>query len=146
MFKIFSLPISPWKLIIFSGDASCYIISVMVAIYFNQLTSPILFKYLYQFKIYFILIGMNYLIVLYIADTYNYFKDFRQIINIVYVFISCWVGTLIVVLVFYFPLKGWIIGRTLLTIQALSFSYNRVGLAVHFLGHCATATPGETHL
>jgi exopolysaccharide biosynthesis polyprenyl glycosylphosphotransferase len=122
MFKIFSLLISPWKLIIFSGDAVCYIISVMVALYFNQLTSPILFKYISQFKIYFIVIGMIYLTVLYIADTYNYFKDFRQIINIAHVFISCWIGTLIIVLVFYFPMKGWFIGRTLLLIQALSFS------------------------
>ena len=91
-------------------------------VYFNQLTSPILFQYVYQFKIYFILIGITYLIVLYIADTYNYFKDFRHILNLVYVFIACWIGTLIVVLAFYFPLQGWIIGRTLLLIQALSFA------------------------
>ena len=76
----------------------------------------------YQFKIYFILIGFTYLIVLYIADTYNYFKDFRHILNLVYVFIACWIGTLLVVLAFYFPLQGWIIGRTLLLIQAISFA------------------------
>ena len=122
MFKIFSLPISPWKFILFNGDALCYIFSVFIALYFNQLTSPILFKYVYQFKIYFILIGITYLIVLYIADTYNYFKDFRHILNLVYVFIACLIGTLLVVLAFYFPLQGWIIGRTLLLIQALSFA------------------------
>jgi exopolysaccharide biosynthesis polyprenyl glycosylphosphotransferase len=68
------------------------------------------------------LIGVIYLIVLYIADTYNYFKDFRHIITLVYVFIACWIGAFVVVLVFYFPLKGWIIGRMLLLIQAISFS------------------------
>ena len=122
MFKIFSLPISPWKLIIISGDALCYVISVIVALYINKQTSPILFHYLYLFKIYFLLIGFIYLIVLYIADTYNYFKDFRNIITLVYVFITCWIGALVVVLVFYFPLKGWFIGRILFLIQAISFS------------------------
>jgi exopolysaccharide biosynthesis polyprenyl glycosylphosphotransferase len=122
MLKIFSLPISPWKLILFCGDAMCYIISVIIALYFNHLTSIIIFEYVYEFKIYFISIGIVYLIVLFIADTYNYFKDFRHIINLVYVFIACWIGTLVVVLAFYFPLKGWIIGRTLLLIQALSFA------------------------
>ena len=122
MFKIFSLPISPWKFILFNGDALCYILSVFIACYFNKLTSPILFKYVYQFKIYFILIGITYLIVLYIADTYNYFKDFRYILNLVYVFIACLIGTLLIVIAFYFPLQGWIIGRTLLLIQALSFA------------------------
>jgi exopolysaccharide biosynthesis polyprenyl glycosylphosphotransferase len=122
MFKIFSLPMSPWKFILFSGDVLCYILSVFIACYFNPQTSPNLFKYVYQFKIYFILIGITYLIVLYIADTYNYFKDFRHILNLAYVFVVCWIGTLLVVLAFYFPLKGWIIGRTLLLIQALSFT------------------------
>ena len=65
---------------------------------------------------------MTYLIVLYIADTYNYLINYRDIFNIVYIVISSWVGTLIVVLVFYFPLKGEIIGRTIVSIQAISFS------------------------
>jgi exopolysaccharide biosynthesis polyprenyl glycosylphosphotransferase len=113
---------SPWKLIIVSGDVICYIISVVVALYFNKQTSTILFYYLYSFKLYFLLIGIIYIIVLYIADTYNYFKDFRNIITLVYVFIACWIGTLVVVLVFYVPLKGWFIGRVLFLIQAIFFS------------------------
>jgi exopolysaccharide biosynthesis polyprenyl glycosylphosphotransferase len=36
--------------------------------------------------------------------------------------IACSIGTLLVVLAFYFPLQGWIIGRTLLLIQAFSFA------------------------
>jgi exopolysaccharide biosynthesis polyprenyl glycosylphosphotransferase len=122
MFKILGLSVSPWKLLLAVGDVVCYIISVIVALYLNQITSATVFKYLYQFKIYFILIGLVYLIVLYIADNYNYFKDYRNILGLVYVLISCWVGTLIVVLAFYFPLKGWIIGRTIVLVQAVSFS------------------------
>jgi exopolysaccharide biosynthesis polyprenyl glycosylphosphotransferase len=122
MFKIFSLPMSPWKLIIISGDALCYVVSIIIALYVNKQTSSILFNYIYSFKVYFLVIGIIYLIVLYIADTYNYFKDFRNIITLVYVFIACWIGTLVVVLVFYFPLKGWFIGRVLFLVQAISFS------------------------
>jgi len=120
--RIFSLHISPWKLLLLVGDFLCYIISVIMALYLNQLTSNQVLEYLYYYKIYFILIWVTYLIVLYIADTYNYLKNYRDIFNIVYVFISCWVGTLIVVLVFYFPLKGEIIGRTIVSVQAISFS------------------------
>jgi exopolysaccharide biosynthesis polyprenyl glycosylphosphotransferase len=122
MFKILGLSVSPWKLLLAGGDVVFYIVSVIIALYLNQITSATVFKYLYQFKIYFIVIGFVYLIVLYIADNYNYFKDYRNILNLVYVFISCWVGTLIVVLAFYFPLKGWIIGRTIVLVQAFSFS------------------------
>jgi exopolysaccharide biosynthesis polyprenyl glycosylphosphotransferase len=122
MFKIFSFHISPWKLLLFGGDTLCYIISVIIALYLNTLTSNNVWSYLYEAKIYFISIGVIYLVVLYIADTYNYLKDFRQIFNIIYVLLSCWVGTLIVVMVFYFPLKGWIIGRIIVSVQAMSFS------------------------
>jgi exopolysaccharide biosynthesis polyprenyl glycosylphosphotransferase len=122
MFKILSLRVSPWKLLLAGGDVVCYVISVIIALYLNQITSGTVFSYLYQFKIYFIAIGIVYLLVLYIADTYNYFKDFREVISMVHVFLSCWGGTLIVVLAFYFPLKGWIIGRTIVLVQAVSFS------------------------
>ncbi len=122
MFRIFSFHISPWKLLLFGGDIICYIFSIVIALYLNPITSNSIFLYLYEFKVYFILIGLLYIIVLYIADTYNYLKDFRQIFNIIYVFLSCWVGTLIVVLTFYFPLKGLFIGRIIVSVQAISFS------------------------
>jgi exopolysaccharide biosynthesis polyprenyl glycosylphosphotransferase len=121
MFRIFSLRVSPWKLILAGGDVLCYIISVIIALYFNPLTSKTIISYLYAFKLYFALIGIVYFMVLFIADTYNYFKDFRNIINLAYVIMSCCIGTFIVVIVFYFPLKGVIIGRIIVTIQALSF-------------------------
>ena len=70
--RIFSLHISAWKLLLFGGDSLCYIISVFIALYLNKFTSNTVLEYLYYYKIYFIVIGMTYLIVLYIADTYNY--------------------------------------------------------------------------
>ena len=76
--RIFSLHISPWKLLLLVGDFLCYIISVIMALYLNQLTSNQVLEYLYYYKIYFILILVTYLIVLYIADTYNYLKNYRE--------------------------------------------------------------------
>jgi exopolysaccharide biosynthesis polyprenyl glycosylphosphotransferase len=93
-----------------------------MALYLNKVTSNTVLEYLYNYNIYFILICLTYIVVLYVADTYNYLLNYRDIINIIYVFVSCWVGTLIVVLVYYFPLKGLIIGRTIVSIQAISFS------------------------
>jgi exopolysaccharide biosynthesis polyprenyl glycosylphosphotransferase len=122
MIRIFSFHVSPWKVLLFAGDCTCYILSVIIALYCNKLTSNQILEYLYYNKLFFILIGLAYITVLYIADTYNYLKDFRKIFNIVYMLISCWVGTLVVVLFFYFPLKGVVIGRTIVLVQALSFS------------------------
>ena len=75
-----------------------------------------------EYKIIFLLIGITYFIVLFIADLYDYLKDFRQITNIVHVLIACWIGSLVVVLVFYFPIKGAYVGRSMMIIQAVSFS------------------------
>jgi exopolysaccharide biosynthesis polyprenyl glycosylphosphotransferase len=122
MFKIFRFHISPWKLLLFFGDSVCYMMSVVIALYLNKLSSNVILEYLYDHKIYFILIGLTYTIVLYVADTYNYLRDFRNLINITYILLSCWVGTLIVVVAFYFPLSGFIIGRTIVLAQAISFS------------------------
>ena len=78
--------------------------------------------FLWQYKITFLLIGITYFIVLFIADLYDYLKDFRQITNIVHVLIACWIGSLVVVLVFYFPIKGAYVGRSMMIIQAVTFS------------------------
>jgi exopolysaccharide biosynthesis polyprenyl glycosylphosphotransferase len=104
MFRVFGFTLSLWKFILFMGDIICYVISLVLALYFNKLTSSIIITYLYDFKIYLLLGCSIYLIVLYIADTYNYFKDYRRVINLVYVFIA------------------WFFGRTILAIQAISFS------------------------
>ena len=60
------------------------------------------------------------MLVLYIADTYDYQQDFRRWSNIAQLILSALIGTLMVIVLFYFPL-GAFIGRTLLIIQAASF-------------------------
>jgi len=122
MFKIFSLYISQWKVLLIAGDCGCYLLSVAAALllYPHSASNP--WSFLAEYKITFILIGITYLVVLFIADLYDYLKDFRQITNIVHSLMACWIGSLVVVLVFYFPIKGAYVGRSMMIIQALVFS------------------------
>lgn len=122
MFKVFSLRISQWKLFLLVGDLACYVISVIMALYLYSHSSNYILEYLLENGLYFIIIGLIYFIVLFMADLYNYLKDYRQAITIGNVLISSWLGTIVVVTVFYFPMKGSYIGRSIILIQALSFS------------------------
>lgn len=122
MFKIFSLYISQWKLLLIAGDAGCYFLSVVATLLLYPYTAPRPWDFLNQQKIVFILIGVIYFIVLFIADLYDYLQDFRQFINLMHFLISCWIGTLIVILIFYFPIKGAYVGRSIIIMQAVFFS------------------------
>jgi exopolysaccharide biosynthesis polyprenyl glycosylphosphotransferase len=121
MLKIFNFYISQWKIVLFVGDVLIYFISWGISLIIYPHTSANFIEYLLDNKLIFIVIGVIYFIVLFIADNYNYFKDFRKIVNIVHVLISCWVGALVVVICYYFPSKGAFVSRTLLAIQATCF-------------------------
>jgi exopolysaccharide biosynthesis polyprenyl glycosylphosphotransferase len=122
MFKIFSLHISPWKVLLLLGDALCYALSVMIALYLYPHTAVAPWRYLGEHWLAFLCIGAIYFVVLFIGDLYNYLKDYRQIMNLVHVLIFSWIGTIAMVVTFYFPSKGSYIGRSLMIIQAVSFS------------------------
>jgi len=122
MFRIFSLYISQWKLLLVIGDAGCYLLSVTAALLLYPPAAAQPWGFLAANKIIFILIGLTYFLSLFIADLYDYLKDFRQITNIGYTLIACWIGSLVVVLVFYFPIKGAYVGRSMIIIQAVTFS------------------------
>ncbi len=122
MFRIFSLYISQWKVLLIAGDVGCYLLSVIAALLLYPHTAVKPWEFLAEFKITFLLIGLTYLFILFIADLYDYLKDFRQITNIVYSLCACWIGTLVVVLVFYFSLRGGTVGRSMIIIQAVTFS------------------------
>jgi exopolysaccharide biosynthesis polyprenyl glycosylphosphotransferase len=139
MFKIFSLYISQWKLLLIAGDAGCYLLSVACTLLLYPYTAARPWDFLYQHKIVFLFIGVIYFVVLFIADLYDYLKDFRQIINIVHVLIACWIGSLLVVLILYFPIRGAYVGRSMIIIQAVFFSILvacwRIGFSATVLIH-----------
>jgi exopolysaccharide biosynthesis polyprenyl glycosylphosphotransferase len=122
MFKIFSLYISQWKVLLIAGDAGCYLLSVAATLLLYPHTAARPWDFLYQNRLIFLLMGVVYFFVLFIADLYDHLKDYRQITNLVHVLIACWIGSLVVVLVFYFPMRGAYVGRSMMIIQAVSFS------------------------
>lgn len=119
--KIFNIAISRWKLLLVAGDAACYFISIIFALYVNAVTARAPWRFLGEFSWHFILIGFTYFLVLFIADVYDYLQDYRRPLNIAKVYFSSWVGTAVVMIIFYFPL-GSFVGRILLVIQAIAFA------------------------
>jgi len=121
MIKSISRRLLIWKGVLLSGDILCYFFSVVLALYFNSITSKDPFGFLLQFIINFLLVATTYFIVLYIADMYDQQRDFRRPLNNAKLALSCWIGTAAVMIIFYFPF-GSFVGRYLLIIQALAFS------------------------
>jgi len=120
MYKVFGLKISRWKLLLLAGDSVAYCLSVLLGLYGNPKVGPEIWKFASQHLIALPLVGLTYLLVLYIADTYDYQQDFRRWSNITQLIFAGLIGTLAVIVLFYFPL-GAFIGRTLLIIQAAGF-------------------------
>jgi exopolysaccharide biosynthesis polyprenyl glycosylphosphotransferase len=120
MHRIFGLHVSSWKLFLLGGDLVAFIISGAMAVYFNpKIDDKTLFLLEHLMPI--SLVGLTYMVVLYIADLYDYQRDYRRWSNIAQLILACFIGALAVIVLFYFPL-GAFVGRTLLIIQASSFA------------------------
>lgn len=120
MYRFFSLHISKWKLVLLTGDCAAYCLSVALGLYGNPKVGPEIWKFVSQHSGPILLVGLTYLLVLYIADVYDYQQDFRRWVNIARLIFSGLLGTLVVIVLFYFPF-GAFIGRTFLIIQATFF-------------------------
>jgi exopolysaccharide biosynthesis polyprenyl glycosylphosphotransferase len=117
---MFAIHVSRWKLLLLLGDICVLIASVFLGMIFSgKIPHPWLFFLTYWLKI--ILIVITYLLVLYISDIYDYYQDFRIAANIIWVFSSAMVGTLVSILIFYFPL-GAFVGRLFLVWQGGAFA------------------------
>jgi exopolysaccharide biosynthesis polyprenyl glycosylphosphotransferase len=118
--KVFSRRISRWQLILLAGDAVVFSLSVSLAIAVNPKIGPKLGNFAATNMWPLVLVGLTYVLVLYIGNTYDYQRDYRRWSNIAQLIVSGLTGTLVVIILFYFPL-GAFIGRTLLIIQATTF-------------------------
>lgn len=120
MMKIVSVRISKWSLLLLSGD----IVAFCLAVPFGMLVTgklteaPWFFFDVYRAPL--LLVGMTYILVLYVANLYNHYQDFRHHENLGQVILSCLVGTLVVVLLFCFP-KWRIIPRNFVEWHAVAF-------------------------
>jgi exopolysaccharide biosynthesis polyprenyl glycosylphosphotransferase len=118
--RIFNLQISIWKLLLFSGDLVCYGLSVVASLYLNPNTEHP-WEFLAQNHLMFIVAGLVYFSIFLIGDLYDLHQDYHQPFNLARLTVNCWVGTVVGVLIVYFPFRLFV-HRTQVIIQALSFA------------------------
>jgi exopolysaccharide biosynthesis polyprenyl glycosylphosphotransferase len=125
MFRVFSLHIDKWILILLAGDLAAYGFAIILGALlridpYMPRVSPGPWGFLVQFATSFTLIGLTYLAVFYISDLYDYQKDFRNWKNVGQIIFATLLGTVVVIILFYFPL-GVFVGRALLILDFLIF-------------------------
>jgi len=120
VFKYFGLQVSVWKIILLVGDVCILCLSLMAGLFLNPKIEHPHILFLLNWHS-FVLMGLVYLLVNYIGDLYDYQKDYRRWPNISEVFLSGLIGALANIVLFYFPM-GRFLGRTLLVIQAFSYT------------------------
>ncbi len=117
--KMFGHKVSIWNIILLSGDVCLLALSVMLALVLSPKVEDPWHLFVVH-KLSFFLMSFVYLAVNYIADLYDYQKDYRRWWNIAQVFAAASIGALANIVIFYFPL-GVFVGRLVLLIQASSF-------------------------
>jgi exopolysaccharide biosynthesis polyprenyl glycosylphosphotransferase len=124
MFRTFSLHFNNWVLILLTGDVAAYCLGIVLGTFLRVdpylPKNPSRWDFLVQFSIPFMLIGLTYLVVFYIADLYDHQKDYRNWKNIGQIVFACLLGTVVIIILFYFPL-GVFVGRILLIIEFFIF-------------------------
>lgn len=120
MINLLSLRISKWSLLLLLGDMAAFCLAVPVGMLTlpKPLENPWFAVELYGIPIF--LVGLTYILVLYVANLYDHYQDFRQRDNISRVILSCLIGTALAVLLFSF--SSWrIIPRNFVEWHAVAF-------------------------
>ncbi len=103
------------------GDVCILVLSLMAGIFLNPKVMKLnQMALLSHEKFHFLWMGLVYLTVNYIADLYDYQRDYRRWWYIAQVLLAALIGFLANIVLFYFPF-GRFVGRTLLVIQAACY-------------------------
>lgn len=120
MINFLSLRISKWSLLLLLGDVLAFCLAVPIGIMMipKPAEDPWFVVELYRIPI--LLLGLTYILVLYVANLYDHYLDFRQRDNISRVILSCLIGTGLSAVLFCFPV--WrIIPRNFVEWHAVAF-------------------------
>jgi lipopolysaccharide/colanic/teichoic acid biosynthesis glycosyltransferase len=120
MINFLSLRISKWSLLLLFGDMVAFCLAVPVGILMipKSMGNPWFVVELYKIPILFL--ALTYIMVLYVANIYDHYQDFRKHDNISRVILSVLVGTGLSVMFFSFP--SWrIIPRNFVEWHAVAF-------------------------
>ncbi len=120
MLKILGLPVSIWPLTLLMGDLVVFWLSVLIGFSLSRRTFDFPWLFLDLFKFPLFLMGLTYIVVLYVANLYNHYLDFRRQENISTIILSALIGTLLSVICFTF-LSGHLLGRSFIEWQGVAF-------------------------
>ena len=103
MLKFLGVPFSIWPLTLLTGDLVMFTISVAVGYCVNRMTLEIPWFLLSIFIVPLAIFALLYVLVLYIANLYDHYLDFRRLENISTIILSSLIGTLLAILLFSLP-------------------------------------------
>lgn len=98
-----------------------YVLAAFLALHLNPKVESGALSFIGRQPVAFSLMGLTYLVVFYIADLYDYQQDFRRWSNIARVLSSVAVGSMGIIILFYFP-TGVFVGRVQLLVQTTIFA------------------------
>jgi lipopolysaccharide/colanic/teichoic acid biosynthesis glycosyltransferase len=120
MITFLGLKISKWILLLLLGDIAAFCLAIPLGLLFITREHVDYWFFLDQYKIPLVLLTLTYVLVLYIANLYDHYLDFRRRENISRVILTCLIGTLVAELLFCFP--SWrIIPRKFVEWHAVAF-------------------------
>jgi exopolysaccharide biosynthesis polyprenyl glycosylphosphotransferase len=120
MLKLLGLPVSIWPLLLLAGDLVMFGFSVPIGFALSRKTveRPWFFIDLFIFPL--ILMGFTYVVVLYVANLYDHYQDFRRRENVSQIILASLIGTMVVVIAFTLPARH-VIGRGFVEWQGVAF-------------------------
>jgi exopolysaccharide biosynthesis polyprenyl glycosylphosphotransferase len=122
MINLFGFKISKWSLLLLLGDIAAFCLAMPLGIIVMTVERVNPWFSLDQYRIPLIMVGLTYILVLYIANLYDHNLDFRRRENIIRIILACLIGTLVALLLFcIFPWR--IIPRFFVKWQAVAFVF-----------------------
>jgi len=116
MVRLFGHHFSRWNLCLLAGDVCLYWLAVLLASWLNPKAGPSALQFVTKSLIPLSLMGAVYLLVFYISDLYDFQQDYRRWNNLAKITGAVCVGSLVLIVIFYFP-QGVFIGRTQLVLM-----------------------------
>lgn len=121
MLKILGINISRWHFVLICLDIIFAYLSLSIGLYLNPYSNISAWNFIVQNKLMTAGIAMCYYLILLMFNAYDYQQEYRKLFNVARLVTAVWVGALLIAVIFSFP-HGPFIGRTLLVIQAGTFS------------------------
>lgn len=120
MVKLLGLPFSIWPLTLLLGDLVMFCLSILISFAVSRKTFQIPWFLLDIFGGPLALMGLIYIIVLYVANLYDHYQDFRRQERISTIILSSLIGTLVVLVLFTFPSRN-VLSRGFIEWQGVVF-------------------------